>query len=292
MPAVTVMRATGQRLFAHLPPGAQDTVRELLARAAARRAADDLAPELALVDAAIGGFDGKHVVEIGSDHAAATLRVIARLYTPAELVGLNPAFVSRQLAANVRTEQTAAEQSGLPDASIDAVFSSSAFEHIHGLGDVLEEMHRVLVPGGLLYSHFGPIWSTSYGHHLWVEHEGRLLTYHDVLLPPWCHLLSDRDTVRDLLARDHGDVLAGRMTDFVFASPEQNQLMFDDYEQIVAASPFETVFLKGYDAPLAARYPSARSPAVLDELADRFPGRHGFLYDGITMLLRKREAPR
>jgi SAM-dependent methyltransferase len=284
------MRATGQRLFAHLPARAQDTARELLARGRAKRAVADMAPDLALVDAGIGGFDGKRVVEIGSDHAAATLRVVARLYRPAELVGLNPAFVSRQIAANVRTEQTAAERSGLAEDSMDAVFSSSAFEHVHGLGDVLEEMHRVLVPGGLLYSHFGPIWSTSYGHHLWIEHEGRLLTYHDVLLPPWCHLLSDRDTVRDLLAPEHGETLADRMTDFVFASPEQNQLMFDDYEQIVAASPFETVFLKGYDAPLAALYPSARSPAVLDELAARFPGRHGFLYDGITMLLRKREA--
>ncbi|HEY4314315.1 MAG TPA: class I SAM-dependent methyltransferase [Actinomycetes bacterium] len=286
------LRVTGRRIFAHLPARAQDAARAVLERRAAKRAVEELAPDLALVDAAIGGFGGKRVVEIGSDHAAATLRAVARLYTPAELVGVNPAFASRQLAANVRTEQTSAQRSGLPDASIDAVFSSSAFEHIHDLGDVLEEMHRVLVPGGLLYSHFGPIWSSSYGHHLWIEHEGRLLTYHNVLLPPWCHLLSDRDTVRDLLTPEHGDALADRMTDFVFASPEQNQLLFDDYERVVAASPFETVFLKGYDAPdLAASYPSARSPAILDELAGRFPGRRGFLYDGITLLLRKQESP-
>lgn len=285
---MTNLHAAGRRVFEHLPARAQHGARGLLERRATKRAVDDQAPFLALVDAGIGGFDGKRVVEIGPDWAAATLRAVTELYAPAELIGLNPAFPSRRVADNARTEQVAAQHSGLPDESIDAVFSSSAFEHIHGLPDVLEEMHRVLVPGGLLYSHFGPIWSTSYGHHLWIEHDGRTLNYHNVILPPWCHLLGDRDTVHDRLAADHGHDLSERMTDFVFASPEQNQLMFDDYERIVDDSPFRAVFLKGYDAPdLAALYPSARSPAVLDALHERFPGRHGFLYDGITLLLRK-----
>jgi hypothetical protein len=48
------------------------------------------------------------------------------------------------------------------------------------------------------------------------------------------------------------------------------------------------LFFKGYDYPeLAAKYPASRSPAVLDELNAKFPDRHGFLYDGITLLLRK-----
>ena len=285
---MTNLYAAGRRVFDRLPARVQHGARGLLERRAEKRAVDDQAPFLALVDAGINGFNGKRVVEIGSDHAAATLRAVTQLYTPAELIGLNPAFPSRRVAANARTEQAPAQDSGLPDQSIDAVFSSSAFEHIHGLADVLAEMHRLLAPGGLLYSHFGPIWSTSYGHHLWIEHEGRILNYHNVILPPWCHLLTDPGTVHDLLAAQHGHDLAERMTDFVFASPEQNQLMFDDYQRIVDESPFQTVFLKGYDAPnLAALYPFARSPSVLEALHARFPDHHGFLYDGITLLLRK-----
>ena len=278
----------GRRAFARLPVRAQDAARDALTRRAAARSADELGPFLAKVDAAIGGFAGKRVVEIGGDHAGVALRVVDARYAPAKLIGLNPAFASRRLTDTSRVEQVAAQDSGLADASVDAVFSSSAFEHIHGLGDVLGEMHRVFLPGGLLYSHFGPIWSTAYGHHLWIEQDGRLHTYHDVLLPPWCHLLSDRETVHGLLAPEWGDELAGRMAEFVFASPEQNQLFFDDYERIVAASPFETVFIKGYDAPaLADLYPAAQSPVLLDALRDRFPDRRGFLYDGITLLLRK-----
>ena len=140
----------------------------------------------------------------------------------------------------------------------------------------------------MLYSHFGPIWSTSYGHHLWTFHAGREFTYHDVLLPPWCHLLLTESEIRDLLARQFRSDTAAHLAAFVCHSEDQNQLFFDDYERIVAESPFETVFFKGYDAPdLAAKYPSAQSPGLLDELHRRYPERSGFLYDGITLLLRK-----
>lgn len=282
-------RALALAAFNRLPLRTQETARAALSKRAAKRATQDLRPFLAMIDAAIGGFDDKRVVEIGSDHAGATLLVVADLYAPRELIGLNPAFPARRIAANVRMEQAGAERSGLADSSVDAVFSSSAFEHIRDLDAVLAEMHRVLRPGGLLYSHFGPIWSSPYGHHLWLEHDGRLLTYHNVLLPPWCHLLSTHDDVQRLLEPDYGPELAERMAAFVFDSEEQNQLLFDDYVRIVEASEFEAVFLKGYDAPaLAAKYPGSRSPAVLDELGARFDGRDGFLYDGITLLLRKR----
>lgn len=267
----------------------QDAARDAMARRHLRAAVEDLRPLLAKIDAAIGGFDDRLIVEVGSDWAGSTLRAVDRLYAPKELIGLNPGFASRELPPRISLRGVPAEHSGLPDGSVDGVFSSSAFEHIPDIPAVLQEMHRILKPGGLLYSHFGPLWSTSYGHHLWVQDGARVLTYHDVLLPPWCHLLSDEATVRDLLHREHGADLAERMARFVFRSDEQNQLHFDDHVRLVEESPFEVVFLKGYDAAnLAAKYPTSQSPRLLDELAERFPGRTGWLYDGITMLLRKR----
>jgi hypothetical protein len=51
------------------------------------------------------------------------------------------------------------------------------------------------------------------------------------------------------------------------------------------------VFLQSYDAPdLATGYPGALDSDLLDELHARYPDRHGFLYDGITLLLRKAPA--
>ena len=251
-------------------------------------AAEENRAFLDVVAGAVGGFEGKRVVEVGADHAGSLLLAIDALYGAQEAVGLNPAFPPRQIGPRSSMRQVDARDSGLDDESIDVVVSSSAFEHVHGLDEVLREMHRVLRPVGLLYSHFGPLWSTSYGHHLWVVHNGEVYTYHNTILPPWSHLLNTREEIRAMCGGVVDDVLADRIVDFVCDSPEQNRLFFDDYERLAAESPLEVVFLKGYDhAELARKYPSARSPEVLDQLAARFPERHGFLYDGITLLLRK-----
>lgn len=272
-----------------LPGGAQRQVRRALDVRHERRFRRENRPFLELVSHAVGGFAGKRVVEIGADQAGSLMRAIEAEHGAAEVVGLNPGYPPRALTARTRLEAVDARATGFAEGSFDVVVSASAFEHVHGLKEVLAEAHRILRPGGMLFSHFGPIWSTSYGHHLWVQSDsGRVLTYHDVLLPAWCHLLRDRAEVRTLLERDHDAALAARMTEFVFDSPEQNQLFFDDYERLVAACPLETVFLKGYDAPgLAARYPDAMRPELLEEVQARHPGRRGFLYDGVVLLLRK-----
>ncbi len=245
-------------------------------------------PFVAEMAGAVGGFEGKRVVEIGADHVGSLISAIETFGGASEVIGLNPAFPSRPVGPRSFMTQVDARASGLESASVDVVVSSSAFEHVHRLDEVLIETDRILRPGGLLYSHFGPLWSTSYGHHLWFVHGGREITYHNTLLPPWCHLLHSREEIRAMCDGVVDDVLRDKIVDYVCDSPEQNRLFFDDYERIVDASPLEVVFLKGYDHnELAAKYPDARSPFLLEQLAARFPDRHGFLYDGITLLLRK-----
>lgn len=244
---------------------------------------------LEIIRNALGGFDGKRILEIGTDLQARKLQGIASIYQPKELIGINPAFPTRKFGSAVRVEQIYAEHSGFADASIDGVFSECAFEHIRDLPAVLEEMYRVLVPGGSLFTSFGPIWSSSYGHHFWtLDDNGALYNYHNVLLPPWCHLLMSREDVENTLKSQFSETAASRWADYIFASEEQNQLFFDDYERIIKASKFETILFKGYDAPyLQAKYPSAYSAEILLKLKERYPGRTGFLYDGITILLQK-----
>ncbi len=243
---------------------------------------------VAEIAGAVGGFEGKRVVEVGADHAGSLISAIERFGGASEVIGLNPAFPSRPVGPRSFMTQVDARACGIDSASVDVVVSSSAFEHVHRLDEVLSEMDRILRPGGLLYSHFGPLWSTSYGHHLWFVHGGREITYHSTLLPPWCHLLHSREEIRAMCAGVVDEALRDRIVEYVCDSPEQNRLFFDDYERIVDHSPLEVVFLKGYDHnELAAKYPDARSPFLLEQLAARFPDRHGFLYDGITLLLRK-----
>ena len=243
---------------------------------------------VAEIAGAVGGFEGKRVVEVGADHAGSLISAIETFGGASEVIGLNPAFPSRPVGPRSFMTQVDARACGLDSASVDVVVSSSAFEHVHQLDEVLSEMDRILRPGGLLYSHFGPLWSTSYGHHLWFVHDGREITYHNTVLPPWCHLLHSREEIRAMCDGAVDDALRDKIVDYVCDSHEQNRLFFDDYERIVDDSPLEVVFLKGYDHnELAAKYPDARSPFLLEQLAARFPDRHGFLYDGITLLLRK-----
>ncbi|HEX8322509.1 MAG TPA: class I SAM-dependent methyltransferase [Tepidisphaeraceae bacterium] len=82
---------------------------------------------------------------------------------------------------------------GVPDASVDAVYSFDAFEHFSDPAAVLSEVHRVLKPGGTLHTSFGPLWNSPFGAHQW----GRL----DL---PYIHLLFDRsalDTFADATGR-------------------------------------------------------------------------------------------
>src|ERR1043165_9506963 len=132
--------------------------------------------------------------------------------------------------------------------------------------------HRILAPGGFLFPLFGPIWdlrASPLGH---ARRASVQLLERDpaaVLSPP---------------AGEGGDRVAAFgpgpwrraksvMAEFVTASPQQNQLFYEDYERIFAESDFDVLVFKGYDHPqLASVYNAAVTPALLDRLRARHPG--------------------
>lgn len=273
------------KLARRLPAPILRAVRRLRGRKARR----ELETWLANIAPLFGGFENKRVLDVGSDVAGTTVDVISRRFSPREVVGLNLDVSDFHIASHARLERGDIRHTPYPDGYFDVIVSSSAFEHISGFADAIAEMHRILAPGGFLFSHFGPIWSTSYGHHLWVTHGGRLYNYWNVILPPYCHLLLAREEIEALLLdRGYGAELSAVMADFVTASPQQNQLFYEDYERIVGESDFDVLVFKGYDHPeLAPVYNAAVTPALLDRLRARHPGRRQFSYDGITLLMRK-----
>ena len=99
----------------------------------------------------------------------------------------------------------------LLDQQFDAIFTCAAFEHIHELNVALAEMHRLLRPGGLVYSYFGPLWSCGIGHHLWFERRGihHRFTEPDSTLPilgNYDHLLYDREKMAKRLSAKLGAI--------------------------------------------------------------------------------------
>lgn len=54
----------------------------------------------------------------------------------------------------------------LADASFDCIFSHDSFEHFEQPEAILNEMGRLLRPGGTLLIKFGPAWGGPYGRHM------------------------------------------------------------------------------------------------------------------------------
>lgn len=79
----------------------------------------------------------------------------------------------------------------LPDASFDLIVSSSCLEHIRNIDAALNEMFRLLKPGGLMVHHYN---------HFWAENGAHVL---GLLSAPWLHaMLSDADHHR-YIAEQH-----------------------------------------------------------------------------------------
>jgi SAM-dependent methyltransferase len=84
----------------------------------------------------------------------------------------------------------------LPDASVDAVFSTDTFEHVMDLDLAFGELYRVLRPGGVLRTRFGPLFYSPYGYHL-----------HWACQVPYAHLLFGIRPILQLRNERAGTVL-------------------------------------------------------------------------------------
>jgi ubiquinone/menaquinone biosynthesis C-methylase UbiE len=81
-----------------------------------------------------------------------------------------------------------AQQLLFRDELFDFVFSLNAFEHICHPGQALQEISRVLKPGGHVFLQFTPLYFSDGGHHLYG------LT--DI---PWIHLLYERAEIKKII---------------------------------------------------------------------------------------------
>jgi len=85
-------------------------------------------------------------------------------------------------------------QAGAPlpyaNASFDAAYTWSVFEHVADVPYALSEIHRVLRPGGAFFLQIAPLYFSAQGGHLW-----------NILDEPWIHLKLGRE---ELLNRMRG----------------------------------------------------------------------------------------
>jgi len=207
---------------------------------------------------------GAVVAEIGGAFPSSLIesRRIAKWYSvdPNRVAGTFGSGVHEVLAVR-------AEDMPLPDASVDAVFSSNAFQFID-VTAALAQVRRILRPGGLLYAHFGPIWSGIDGHQLeYVSYRGRELQFwHDTLLPPWAHLAYQREELRTLLRSGLPDDLADLLTAHVHDSTTINRLFFEDYVAAALGSGLDWIQVTAASQLDYEIAPPAFDPGLLREV--------------------------
>jgi SAM-dependent methyltransferase len=191
-----------------------------------------------------------------------------------------------------------AEAMPLPESSVDVVFSCNAFEFVN-VGRALAESARVLRPGGMLYAHFGPIWSGVDGHQLeYVRWEGRdLVFWRDTLLPPWAHLLYDEDELRQILRTGIDERLVELVVDHVFHSAKINRLFLEQYVDLALAGPLDVVEIAASDElDYEIRTPPYEHPLLAEQrdIHDRIFARYGRAYRAgprdVRLVLRRPTA--
>ena len=128
-------------------------------------------------------LEGRVVADVGSGDGLIDLGFVAKA-RPAKLIGFDtrPTDVDalRRSASAAGIEESFPDAETLAfaqsrpdflpaqDATFDAVFTWSVFEHVSQPVRMFQEIHRVLKPDGLLFLQLWPFYSSQHGGHAWM----------------------------------------------------------------------------------------------------------------------------
>jgi SAM-dependent methyltransferase len=230
------------------------------------------------------------VLEIGSDVEGIVLKELSSRGARRLLglnIDINPEAHGGRGNGGVPTyEIVKADVRRLPfrTGSISAIVSLMAFEHVHDMDVALREMHRVLKPGGIVYSDFGPIWSCSIGHHVFAIVDGveaRHWKPGKNPVPHYAHLLAPPATLRAAVLEKSWvfPKLADAIVRWIYESDGVNRIFYEDYARLFEASPFKVKLL----VPVREHVPRK----VQKKLEQACPGHKDFGVRMVEVVLEK-----
>lgn len=193
-----------------------------------------------------GSMRGKKVLEIGSDWDGLMLRIMREDLGAWDCIGVNPELDHMVKEDGFRLLPIDGANTPLPNESVDLVFSHATLEHVLDLDTLLVEMHRVLKNHGRAWLSFGPIWSSSKGHHLWVKHKKEKYTFtENNPIPDYAHLLWSDNKLKDHLLRQGLEYDLAEMICYqVYRAPVINRLFYEDYIKIFSNSRLSICHIK------------------------------------------------
>lgn len=199
----------------------------------------------------------RRILEVGAALDLSTLSMLAANNPQAaEVVGINKDedFWAAQPDSSIvgdRYRLMEGDAARLPfdDASFDAVFSVATFEHLTELPTALEEIQRVLRPGGKAYAHYGPIWSSGKGHHVNAAVDGEVASHADPTsnpIPDFAHLLLDREEFVTAIRGRVSDALAEAIVYRVYDTKSINRLFNHEYDEMFRSSGMRIAHAKSH----------------------------------------------
>lgn len=230
------------------------------------------------------------ILEVGSDLDA---KVIIELKNSGcrKVIGINPEFdegklveINSHLPDGCILQKGDIRSTGLPDEAVGAIFSVSVFEHLLDFDLCLSEMNRLLIPGGYVYAEFGPIWSSSLGHHVHANVQGEEARHWDPTknpVPNFGHLLMDSSGMGHYLKGRVSDLLSAEIVSWIYKKPYINRLFFDDYIRLIKGSDFEVINMEFDREHVASN--------KLAQLKVKYPSYNTFDVRNIQIVLRKRQ---
>jgi SAM-dependent methyltransferase len=202
------------------------------------------------------GFGGKDVLEIGGCSPIAEIQARGpKSWTcfnldPPAVAAFNRLAQERGCTTFRALEQDAATID-IP-ARFSVVYSINAFEHIRDLRTTLAKIRQGLVPGGKLFTVFGPIWSADVGHHLSIPTDDGPIGIFDGVLKPWEHITSTAEQIYARIEPRLGQKTAQRVIEYVFTYPDLNRLSEADHMNLMRESGLSPVLVIRRKAPQQA----------------------------------------
>jgi SAM-dependent methyltransferase len=162
--------------------------------------------------------------------------------------------------------------------SFDAVLTLSLLEHMNPLQSGVDEIYRILKPGGYFFAFFGPAWSSPYGHHIYERVGDPFLDFTSWQMPAHMHLLCSPAEIMRFYVEHGYDELAGKAAlHWFYDAGHINRLMYDDYIDILGQK-FQFVLQELMYTPLPLSH--------LELLRSKFPRYHDFSTYGAKYILQ------
>jgi SAM-dependent methyltransferase len=200
---------------------------------------------------------GKHVLEIGGAQACIAARSFlddgAAKVTVTGLDHISDEGESVDQRLRIIKADALDLRSHFEAGCFDLVFGLSIIEHIPRPDRFLEEVHRVLAPGGLALFEGFPLWSSPLGHHLWVPawggpYQGKTSASYLFTglsgvassnpVPDWAHLLMEPAELEECLARRSlpaSDIAC--IVDWIYRADDINRLPTTELTRAYTSSP-------------------------------------------------------